>query len=480
MLDDVAFVAQLAPVLGEEYRNAKRYMHDVPTQALLHVRSFAHRLTSILAEQAQLSFESPNLYERIEQLNRQRLIDVRVTRALHRLRADGNRGAHPEKYHLSHDELLKLADKALNSLRSMVELLYPRMLQQEPPVYEIADNRELDSRELCYRAVMQDDAEAQYLLGIAFKNRALTAKQQSEPSQAQHQHSVDELATAEDIKPWLAKAAYWFALAAPHNVNALYEHGVALLHGYQTEPQPEQGEQLIAQAAEQQQVDAMALLGYFYMVGSYCFGVDLAKAQHYLQLAAASEQTEAMANWGVLYYQQQQLDEAFNWISHAAKSGYPHAQYHLSLMLARGDGCEQNITASEQWLAEAAEQGQIDAMLARAQHMLNDEHAFGSDFSQAEQYLRLAIRYEQRVMAMIELAIALTDGSFGRIDVVEAAAWLQLARSRGNQQELAVIEPLVASLLEQTERVLQVSDNADERKALKRAVELLTVPDCSD
>lgn len=463
MLDDVAFVAALSPALGEEYRSAKRYMHDVPTQALLHVRSFAHRLTSLLAEQAQLSFDSPNLYERIEQLNRQRLIDVRVTRALHRLRADGNRGAHPEKYHLSHSELLKLADKALHGLRSMVELLYPRLLKQDAPAYEVADNRELDSRELCYRAVMQDDAEAQYLLGMAFKNRALTA-------QAEHD---DAHATELVAAPLLAKAAYWFSLAAKQNSNALYEHGVALLHGYAAEPQPALGEPLIADAAKQQQVDAMALLGYFYMVGSHCFTADLVQAKHYLQLAANAEQSEAMANLGVLYYQQQQFAEAFNWISHAAKSGYPHAQYHLSIMLARGEGCQADVVASEQWLAEAAEQGQIDAMLARAQHMLNDEPSFGSDLSQAEQYLRLAIRYEQRVMAMIELAIALTDGSFGRIDVVEAAAWLNMARNHGSTQEQAVVGPLIESLRQQTERVLQLSQDAAEQKSLQRALELL-------
>lgn len=86
MLDDVAFIASVSEDLAREYRTAKRYVQDVPTQALLHVRSFAHKLTELLAAPAKLSFDSPNLYDRIEQLNRQRLIDVRITRALHRLR----------------------------------------------------------------------------------------------------------------------------------------------------------------------------------------------------------------------------------------------------------------------------------------------------------------------------------------------------------------------------------------------------------
>ncbi len=111
MLDDVAFIASVSEDLAREYRTAKRYVQDVPTQALLHVRSFAHKLTELLAAPAKLSFDSPNLYDRIEQLNSQRLIDVRITRALHRLRADGNRGAHPEKFHLTETQLLQLAKR---------------------------------------------------------------------------------------------------------------------------------------------------------------------------------------------------------------------------------------------------------------------------------------------------------------------------------------------------------------------------------
>ncbi|QSX33879.1 SEL1-like repeat protein [Shewanella avicenniae] len=461
MLDDVQFVANLAPELGDEYRNTKRYVHDVPTQALLHVRSFTHRLTALLAAPHQLQFDSPNLYDRIEQLNRQRLIDVRLTRALHRLRADGNRGAHPEKYHLSNEALAKLAHKSLSGLLSVVAMAYPRLIGSEAPEYQLAEARELDSRELSYRAVMQDDHHAQYLLGVAFKNRALIQKTEGE----------GEL---DDANRLLAKAAYWFEQASETEASAKFEYGVALLHGYRDAPQPERGEQLIAAAAEQQVTDAMALLGYFYLVGSHCFPVDLAKAEHYLHAAAVQDQTEAMANLGVLFYQQQQLTQAFQWIKQAAQSGYPHAQYHLSLMLARGEGCELDIVASEQWLAEAAEQGQLDAMLARAQHMLNEEQSFGSDLSQAEHYLREVIRYEQRSAAMIELAIALTDGSFGRIDVVEAAAWLKMAKGRANSNELAVVTPLIASLKQQTQNVLAVSDNAAERKSLSRALELLS------
>ncbi|MCL1075701.1 DUF4145 domain-containing protein [Shewanella dokdonensis] len=467
-MNDIELVAGVSDALATEYRSAKRYVSDVPTQSLLHVRSFAHRLTALLAEPKAVVFDSPNLYDRIEQLNRLRLIDVRITRALHRLRADGNRGAHPEKYHLDQPQLQQLAQKAIRDLLKLVELVYPLLRQCPAPAYQFDEYDALSGRELCFRAVMQDDSEAQYLLGMSFKSQALMARQQEQAL------ADSELPPPQQAKHYLSKAAYWFAQAATQEPRARFEHGVALLHGYSGEPDLAAGQQLIREAAEAGVVDAMALLGYFYLVGSGDITADLVLAEQYLKAAAEQEHTEAMANLGVLRYQQGNLPAAFQHIKQAAQSGYPHAQYHLSLMLARGEGCQADLAGSEQWLAEAAEQGQLEAMLARAQHMLNQEQAFGSDMSQAESYLRQVIRYGHSVPAMIELAIALTDGSLARIDVVEAAAWLKLAKSRGDAHEQQIITPLWQSLAQQVERALALSQEQAEQRSLQRAKELLT------
>lgn len=56
---------------------------------------------------------------------------------------------------------------------------------------------------------------------------------------------------------------------------------------------------------------------------------------------------------------------------------------------------------------------------------------------------------------------------------MEAVAWLRLARERADERELEVIGPLWQSLQQQVENVLQLSQSADERRALKRAQELL-------
>ncbi|QLE87362.1 DUF4145 domain-containing protein [Shewanella sp. Scap07] len=470
MLTDIEFVTQFSAELGEDYAIAKSYVRDVPTHALLHIRSFTHKLTDALAASRQIIFDSPNLYDRIERLNQQRVIDVRVTRALHRLRGDGNRGAHPEKYHLTAEQLQTLGERSIERLLSLVTSLYPVLKQQPTPEYHFEAFDSFAGRDLCYRAVMEDDVQAQYLLGMSLKTRALMQREQEQALEqnAQNSQSVDVKSDAT-----FAKAAYWFGLAAEQHHDAMHEHGVSLIHGYSGSVDVAAGEQAIAQAAKLGVANAMALLGYFYLVGGETIQANSGDALHYLQAAAAKEQSEAMANLGVLYYQQGNMPQAHHFISKAAQAGFPHAQYHLALMLARGEGCTADAIASEQWMAEAAEQGQLDAMLTRAQHMLNDENAFGNDLSQAEQYLREVVRYGHSVPAMIELSIALADGILGRIDVVGSAALLNMARSRGNEQEQQVIAPLWQSLQQQISSVLAVTDDTHERQALTRAQELL-------
>ena len=466
-MKDADFVRSLVPELAKEYEEAKGYVGDVPTQALLHIRTFAHKLAERLARD-KISFDSPNLYDRIEQLNQARLIDVPTARALHKLRGHGNRGAHPEKYHLTREQLQTLAAKALRDCLSLLEHLHYKWHRKPAPEYEFDATSTLSARELCYRAVMEDDAKAQYLLGMSLKSRALMELEQEQA-----------LADSAEVIPLkysdksFAKAAHWFSLAADSVPEALFEHGVALLHGYDSAPDPCAGEQAIAKAAEQGVEAAQALLGYFYLVGSDCHGQDEAKAEALLQQAAEAGNNEAMSNLGVLWYQRGDLSKAHYWICKAAREGFANAQYHLALMLANGEGCEQDLESSEYWFAEAAEHGHLDAMLERARHMLNDDSAFGSDMSQAEDYLRQAIRYGHSVPAMLELSTALADGVLGRIDVVGAAALLTLASDRANEQEAEIVGPLWASLQQQIDKVLPLTKDKAEIKALQRARELL-------
>ncbi|NKF49157.1 DUF4145 domain-containing protein [Shewanella sp. WXL01] len=486
MINDIEFIEGFASELSEDYASAKSYVRDIPTQALVFVRSFTHKLTMVLAQRQQLHFSSPNLYDRIEQLNKARLIDVPTVRALHRLRGDGNRGAHPEKYHLTQEQLIAIAEKSIKNILQLIEKLYPQF-NKNLPEYRFVEFDSLAGRDLCYRAVMQNDVEAQYLVGMSLKAKALMLQEQ-EQALERVTDKPNKDAKEQGAEQSFAQAAHWFALAAEHHHQALYEHGVSLLHGYQGQAQPQQGEQFIAEAAEHGVIDAKALLGYFYLVGSHEFEVELDKAKHWLELAAKQENAEAMSNLGVLYYQQYQqqlqseldnidsslLREASVWITKAAESGYAHAQYHLSLMFESGEAGEVDNDKADYWLNEAAQHGQLDAMLRCASDTLNCEQATKEELARAEQYLHDVIRYGHNATAMIELSVALADGMLGRIDVVQSAYLLTLAKQYANQEQLHVIEPLWHSLLTQVNSVIELNPSEQELKALQYAKEILS------
>lgn len=479
MLNDNEFMQRFSAELGEDYRLAKSYVRDVPTQTLLHVRSISHKLIQQIASSQQVTFNSPNLFDRIEQLHQAKLMDPRVARKFHKLRADGNRGAHPEKFHLTLTQLTELAEKSITDLLSIVETLYRDCAGEKAPQYRFVPFDSIAGRDLCYRAVMDADPEAQYLVGMSLKAKALLLQEQQHTLIEQEFELAPKFEGDKDLAlladESFAQAAYWFSTASERIPLAQFELGVCMLHGYGVAKQTEKAETLIAKSASQGVAEAMALLGYFYLVGSETLKQNRAQAEHFLTMAANQDVPEAMANLGVWFYEQEQWQSAYWWINKAAQAGYPHSQYHLALMLADGQGCVADGNASHKWMEEAASQGQVDAMLVVARECF-DQHSSGTSelsLKDAEQYLQQAIKYDHNVPAMIELSIALADGVLGRIDVVGSAALLKMAKTRASDEEFAVISPLWVSLAQQIEQVIELTDSAKELAALHRAQELL-------
>ena len=501
MLNDIEFINGFSTELSDDYRLAKSYVRDIPTQALVYIRSFTHKLAAQLAVQHGVTFTSANLYDRIEQLNQRRVIDVAAVRALHRLRSDGNRGAHPEKYHLTQTQLVNIAEKSIHQILQVIEKLYPSLHPGVAPHYQFEAFDSFAGRDLCYRAVMKNDSEAQYLVGMSLKVKGLMLQEQeralahttddsllassssassSSTSSSSNSNSAESNTpspisttveqTSADV---FAQAAHWFHIASAHHQAALFEHGVSLLHGDSGAENPATGEAFIAQAAAQGIVNAQALLGFFYLVGSDQFEVDINQAETLLTLAANAEDAEAMSNLGVLFYQNQQFEQAYLWVNKAAQTGYPHAQYHLALMLEQGEGCQVDIATSQQWMQEAAEQGQLDAMLRCSSDILHDDDASQQQLNIAEHYLHEVIKYGRNVTAMIELSVALADGILGRIDVVQAAYLLQQANLHANEIQRQVIEPLWQSLLMQIDSVIALNPTEDELATLQQAKCLL-------
>ena len=89
--------------------------------------------------------------------------------------------------------------------------------------------------------------------------------------------------------------------------------------------------ELISKGAELNNIDCIAQLGYYYMVGQ---GADL------------------------------DYKKAVNYLSKAAKEGNMYAQYNLGICYSNGFGVGQNPELANEWLKKAAEQGHVEAQNA--------------------------------------------------------------------------------------------------------------------
>lgn len=89
--------------------------------------------------------------------------------------------------------------------------------------------------------------------------------------------------------------------------------------------------ELISKGAELNDIDCIAQLGYYYMVGQ---GVDL------------------------------DYKKAVNYLSKAANEGNMYAQYNLGVCYSNGFGVGQNPELANEWLKKAAEQGHVEAQNA--------------------------------------------------------------------------------------------------------------------
>jgi len=189
-------------------------------------------------------------------------------------------------------------------------------------------------------AQQDDDAQAQYLLGVLCEGR--------------HDLPQDE-----------AQAVKWYTHAAQQgHVEARFILGTRYIRGQSTAHPPTQIWEWLCDIAQQGHSGAQYLLGVLYENGGDLPKNDALAMEWYAQ-AAQQGLANAQFCLGMMYYSgrgtQQDLAEAVQWCIHAALQGHADAQFELAKMYFKGTGVPQDITIASKWLSKAAMQGQKPA-----------------------------------------------------------------------------------------------------------------------
>ncbi|WP_350647422.1 SEC-C metal-binding domain-containing protein [Pseudomonas sp. HY13-MNA-CIBAN-0226] len=383
-MNDYEFADSISAEAGKFYRKAKSRLVDLPEHSLINQRSLAVVICNIIINCTSAEIDLwQDLDHKIGKLKRSHLINFDVADSLTSVRKNGNIGAHPEKYNLTDAEKLEITKSSIKDCLNLLEHAYQLMHgTASVPTYEVTEPVGDFLQTMSYKAMVEGDAESQYLAGRYFQGRA--AKYDDDIRKIGHGF------LGREYHSYLEQAQMWFKLAQHQDHReSLYEYGMTLANG-QDKSLVGMGQGCIARSAGMDYAEAQVQLGIYLRYGSHGFDVDLPEALYNFTEAAQLDHPVALAElaemhangWGTPLDKQ----KAFECSVRSAEAGYPQGQFYLSNCYATGMGVEPNDELAFEWLAKSAEQFHPKAMFVLA-HAITSGQTTAFKIEVAKNYL---------------------------------------------------------------------------------------------
>ncbi|GBC26195.2 kinase-like domain-containing protein [Rhizophagus irregularis DAOM 181602=DAOM 197198] len=246
----------------------------------------------------------------------------------------------------------------------------------------------------CQEKAEDGDKNAQYNLGLCYKNGIGVEKNEIKAIEYFHKSAIQEDSNAQNelgifyengIEKDEHKAFYWYQKAAENeNEFAQYNLGLCYENGIGVEKNESKAFNWYKKSAKQECCNAQNKLGSFYKYGIVVV-VDEVKA--------------------------------FYWYQKSAKMGYKLAQYNLGLCYKYGIGIEKDDVKAFDWFKKSAEQG-----YGKAQKKLKD--GIGITKDAFIMYLKAAENENTRI-AQHNLGLCYKEGIGTKNDNVKAFEWIK-------------------------------------------------------
>ena len=417
-MNDIQLADGASTEIGRLYRDAKAFSIDAPVQALLSLRGLAATFCDCLDH----GLTGLTLADKITRLDQQEMLKPKVKQQLRLLQSNGNKAAHPENFDYVELDLPARAAEALVAARNLIEHLYT-VSHRDVPEYEVAEIESGALKEMCVRAMLDQDIDAMNQAGKYFKERA---DQHSKMGGPLHPDGYP-LEAKEDID----HAMFWFKRGADkRHPNCLYEYGHYLAKQlFHDKEQINQGELFIARAAQADHADAIVYAAQGSLEGRGIFDRDEVYAHELFSRAAKLGHPVALSQLGTMYVNGIGCEPdpiiAAQLILQAAQAGFPHAQYNLAVLYLDGAGVDKSEKESIRWLKEAAAQDLPNAVYKLA-CFIRESRIPDRPASDAEaEFERLMAFDEFRARAALSVAEMIYERTSQRPDLLRAAKYLQ-------------------------------------------------------
>lgn len=387
-MNDYEFAESISAEVGKYYGKAKAQLISLPELSLINQRSLAVLICNIIINCTSAEIDvRGDLDYKIARLKKSNLINFDVADSLNIVRKNGNIGAHPDEYKLSDEEYLKIAKASIKECVSLLDYCYQLMHgTASVPAYEITEPVDDFLQTMSYKAMVEGDAESQYLAGRYFQGRA--AKYDDDIRKAGHGFFGQE------YQSYLDQAQMWFKLAQHQDHReSLYEYGMTLANG-RDKSMIGMGQGCIARSAGMGYAEAQVRLGMYLRYGSNNFDIDLPEALYNFTEAAQLDHPAALAELSEMHANGlgTLLDnaKAFECALRSAEAGYPQGQFYLADCYMTGMGVKPNEALAYEWLAKSAEQFYPEAMYTLAT-AITGGHTTAFKIEDAKTYLNLCL-----------------------------------------------------------------------------------------
>jgi TPR repeat protein len=362
-MNDLEFAQRVSARIGELYSEAKRSRYQFPKHALIQARAIASLCCDLLRPDDWREWPD-GLDEKIRMLAKAQHINRDTHEKLNDLRRWGNAAAHPEESRREEAQFGLLASEALTNAIILLETVFRQKHGGAAlPDYVVVEESPDELKEVCYRALVENSPADQYQVAILLRQQLVSKVKDTEvgpdPFMASYirrfEFSALEGRTL-DLLRYASDASY---------PPASYQYGLALSEGERGDEYVAFGVNLIAMAARDGDIDALAWCGHSAMHGLHDEPVDYERARVYLEKAAAEDQPLALSLLSRMYRKGLGVavdpKVAFDLTLRAAEAGYPVAQYEVGAALYQGEGVEVNQPAAIAWLQQASDAGLPEA-----------------------------------------------------------------------------------------------------------------------
>lgn len=383
-MNDYEFAESISADIGKFYGKAKSQLIVLPEPSLINQRSLAVVICNIIINHFSAEIDlRADLDSKISKLKKSNLINFDVADSLTIVRKNGNKGAHPDEYELSDSEYLEIAKSSIKECLSLLDYTYQLMHgTASVPAYEVTEPVDDLLQTMSYKAMVEGDAESQYLAGKYFQGRA-----------TKYDDDVRKAGSGffgQEYQSYLDQAQMWFKLAQHQDHReSLYEYGMTLANG-KHDSMKGMGQGCIARSARKGYAEAQVQFGIYLRDGSNSFDVDLPEALYNFTEAAQLDHPVALAELAEMHAKglgtPVDKQKAFEYSVRSAEAGYPHGQFHLAKCFAEGLGVEPNDALAYEWLAKSAEQGHPKAMFGLA-HAITSGLTTAFEIEDAKKYL---------------------------------------------------------------------------------------------